>query len=64
MAVALAVERALCDERGDVLVFLPGIGEITRVRERLVASLPVHVEATGDYIVAGIEPATVTVRIR
>ena len=39
-AVASAVERALRDDDGDVLVFLPGIGEITRVRERLVASLP------------------------
>ena len=43
-AVASAVERALYDELGDVLVFLPGIGEITRVRERLVASLPAHVD--------------------
>ena len=43
-AVASAVERALDDELGDVLVFLPGIGEITRVRERLVASLPAHVD--------------------
>jgi ATP-dependent helicase HrpB len=43
-AVASAVERALDDELGDVLVFLPGIGEIRRVRERLVASLPAHVD--------------------
>ena len=43
-AVASAVERAIRDDDGDVLVFLPGIGEITRVRERLVASLPSHVD--------------------
>ena len=43
-AVASAVERALRDDEGDVLVFLPGIGEITRVRERLAASIPPHVD--------------------
>ena len=37
--VASAVERALRDEDGDVLVFLPGIGEILRIRERLAASV-------------------------
>ena len=37
--VASAVERALRDETGDVLVFLPGIGEILRIRERLAASV-------------------------
>ena len=43
-AAASAVERALREQDGDVLVFLPGIGEITRVRERLGASLPAHVD--------------------
>ena len=43
-AVASAVERAVRDEDGDVLVFLPGIGEITRIRERLAASLPPHID--------------------
>lgn len=38
-ATASAVERTLRDEIGDVLVFLPGIGEIMRVRDRLVGSL-------------------------
>lgn len=38
-ATASAVERALRDELGDVLVFLPGIGEITRVLERLAGSV-------------------------
>lgn len=39
VAVVSAVERALRGEPGDVLVFLPGIGEIMRVRERLSGSL-------------------------
>ncbi len=34
-AVAAAVARALGDEAGDVLVFLPGAGEIRRTAERL-----------------------------
>ena len=34
-AVGSAVRRALRDEEGDVLVFLPGIGEINRVAEQL-----------------------------
>ena len=34
-ATASAVTRALRDESGDVLVFLPGIGEITRVADEL-----------------------------
>ncbi len=33
--VASAVRRALAEERGSVLVFLPGVGEIRRVEERL-----------------------------
>ena len=34
-AVAAAVRRALAEESGSALVFLPGIGEIRRVEERL-----------------------------
>ena len=34
-AVGSAVRRALRDEQGDVLVFLPGIGEINRIAEQL-----------------------------
>ena len=34
-AVGSAVRRALRDEEGDVLVFLPGIGEINRIAEQL-----------------------------
>jgi ATP-dependent helicase HrpB len=43
-AVASAVARALDEEVGDVLVFLPGVGEIMRVRRHLVASLPADVD--------------------
>ena len=39
VAVSSAVERALREQAGDLLVFLPGIGEIMRVRERLVTSV-------------------------
>ena len=35
--VERAVVRALSEDEGDILVFLPGIGEILRCRERLVA---------------------------
>ena len=35
--VTRAVERALAEETGSVLVFLPGQGEITRTAERLIA---------------------------
>lgn len=38
--VASGVMTAWRDERGDILAFLPGIGEIERTRERLVAKLP------------------------
>jgi ATP-dependent helicase HrpB len=34
-AMASAVRRALADESGSALVFLPGVGEIRRVEERL-----------------------------
>ena len=39
-AVAAAVLQAWRAEEGDVLAFLPGVGEIERTRERLVARLP------------------------
>lgn len=35
-SVVSAVHRALSEQRGDVLAFLPGAGEINRCRERLV----------------------------
>ena len=36
--VIAAVQRALAAEAGDILVFLPGIGEINRVADQLVAT--------------------------
>ncbi|MFZ5781420.1 MAG: ATP-dependent helicase HrpB [Pseudomonadota bacterium] len=42
-AVAAAVRRALAEESGSALVFLPGIGEIRRVAERLDPSPGVDV---------------------
>jgi ATP-dependent helicase HrpB len=38
--VQLAVERALQEEGGNVLVFLPGTGEIRRLQQRLEGRLP------------------------
>jgi ATP-dependent helicase HrpB len=38
-AISGAVGRALAEEDGDVLVFLPGIGEILRCRDRLEAEV-------------------------
>ncbi|MEP3420172.1 MAG: ATP-dependent helicase HrpB [Erythrobacter sp.] len=38
--VAAAVMAAWRDEKGDILAFLPGVGEIERTRERLEAKLP------------------------
>ncbi len=43
-AVADVVRRAVREEVGDVLVFLPGIGEIRRVEDLLRASLPGDVD--------------------
>ncbi|MEX1106744.1 MAG: ATP-dependent helicase HrpB [Ilumatobacteraceae bacterium] len=43
-AVAEAVLTAMRDETGDVLVFLPGIGEIRRVESMLRDRLPGHVD--------------------
>ncbi|MFO1256118.1 MAG: ATP-dependent helicase HrpB [Sphingomonadaceae bacterium] len=39
-AVASAVLTAWRDETGDILAFLPGVGEIERTRERLAEKLP------------------------
>ncbi|HSQ95717.1 MAG TPA: ATP-dependent helicase HrpB [Croceibacterium sp.] len=39
-AMASAVLQAWRDEKGDILAFLPGVGEIERTRERLVERLP------------------------
>jgi ATP-dependent RNA helicase HrpB len=49
-ATTAAVQRALAEQAGDVLVFLPGIGEITRV----LAELSPNVGATVDvHLLAG-----------
>ena len=45
-----AVLQALRDETGDVLVFLPGIGEITRTRQALLGSVGTTVDV---YPLAG-----------
>lgn len=42
--VVATVVRALRDDDGDVLVFLPGIGEIRRVAGLLAPALPDHVD--------------------
>ena len=39
-AMASAILQAWREEQGDVLAFLPGVGEIERTRERLVERLP------------------------
>ena len=47
-AMTSAVFQAWCEEQGDILAFLPGVGEIERTRERLaeritgVPILPLH----------------------
>ena len=43
-ATAAAVRRAVREEPGDVLVFLPGIGEIIRTGDALAGSLPDDVD--------------------
>ncbi len=43
-AVADAISTAVRQDDGDVLVFLPGIGEIRRVQSLLVGRLPDHVD--------------------
>ncbi len=53
-AAASAVEVALRDAPGDVLVFLPGIAEITRTADLLTASVPAGVDVR---LLAGALPA-------
>jgi len=47
--VAQVVRRALREEVGSVLAFLPGQGEIARVAERLAGQLPADVELAPLY---------------
>lgn len=56
-AVIATVRRALEDEGGDTLVFLPGAAEIERVRTALADSLPDH--TTDVYPLYGQLPADV-----
>ncbi len=49
-ATTAAVVRAVREEPGDVLVFLPGIGEIMRTKSLLEAALPDHIDV---YPLAG-----------
>lgn len=48
-ATAAAVRRAVAEEDGSVLVFLPGAGEIRRTAERLVGTLPPDARLTPLY---------------
>lgn len=43
-SVGDAIIGALRDDDGDILVFLPGIGEINRVRDTIAALVPSHVD--------------------
>lgn len=69
-AVAATVRRALTDESGDVLVFLPGQGEIRRVQRGLeeaalpadVRILPLYGELSSDAQDAAIQPGRAGVR--
>jgi ATP-dependent helicase HrpB len=42
-AMAAAIRRALAEEEGSVLAFLPGVGEIARTARALEGRLPAHV---------------------
>lgn len=61
--VAATVRRALAERAGDVLVFLPGVGEIAAVTGRLadlrgsVALLPLHGRLRGAEQDAALRPA-------
>ena len=46
--VVRAVERALAEETGSILVFLPGQGEILRTAERLGERFSVELEERGE----------------
>ncbi len=54
-AATAAVRRALAEERGSVLVFLPGQGEIRRTRERLEGAVAPEVDVAELH--GGLEPA-------
>ena len=68
--IAQLVSRALHEERGDVLVFLPGAGEIRRVQSRLSAAqlgsgvqvLPLFGELASEEQDAALAPAGSGVR--
>ncbi|HEY3645329.1 MAG TPA: ATP-dependent helicase HrpB [Gammaproteobacteria bacterium] len=47
--VQLAVERAIQEEQGNLLVFLPGVGEIRRLQQRLEGRLPESVRLAPLY---------------
>jgi ATP-dependent helicase HrpB len=59
--VASAVLQAWREEQGDILAFLPGVGEIERSRERLEARLP---EVPVLPLHGQVEPATQRAAIR
>lgn len=61
-ALAAVIAEALRDEPGDVLVFLPGIGEIMRLRDRLLATLPDHVDVRPLAGALGIEEQDLALR--
>ena len=48
-ATASAVRRAMAEEPGSALVFLPGVGEIRRVEERLRGMLPADTDLVPLY---------------
>lgn len=60
-AMARAIRRALAEEEGGVLAFLPGVGEIERTAERL-ADLPASVAI--HHLHGSLEPATQRAAIR
>lgn len=47
--VAISIRQALAEESGSILVFLPGVGEIRRVAERLDGQLPESVKLCPLY---------------
>ena len=60
--IAATVRRALHEQEGDVLVFLPGAGEIAGVRSRLsglpdIALLPLHGRQSGREQDAALRPS-------
>jgi len=47
--VAAAVRRALANDEGDVLVFLPGVGDIRRVEQRVLDFVPPSLDIVPLY---------------